>query len=99
MKIRKAKLARRFINGVDMVKDGVPIGSEYYVDLDSASKRIIGHKTAIGVEEIGECTIAAVDGGQITGLFPLDLLDVEEEEPCSLDPEIERRLTAFKPVF
>ena len=91
MRIRKAKLARREVNGVDLVQNHVVLGKEYHIDLDSERKYWVRDERdssqrppfttmfVLGCDDVDE------------GYMPLELLDVDPE-PCEFDAEIERRL-------
>lgn len=76
MKAVKAKLkARHYANGIQAIRDEVPIGKEYLVDLDS--KRTAQNLNA------DNCVIFPVEVVKVIGAppgqcwFPLELLEVE----------------------
>ena len=86
MKIRKAKLIRlTTLDGWHPLRDGVPLGREYLVDVDSIEK--MGHaddEHTIPVMREFIMAYNAEDGVNPLGWFPLEMLEVSDE-PLSID--------------
>jgi hypothetical protein len=79
MQVVKAKLrARTTSDGISFVKDNIPLGKDYWVDLDSAfeaswynsDKRITVKRLTANVGSDPALAVA--------GFMPLELLDIED---------------------
>lgn len=78
MRIRKAKLISREIDGIEVIFNTVPLGKVYEIDLDSKQKR-----TWLNLETIHSAekdVVLVKEDGKFCNWFMLDLLELLPDE-------------------
>ena len=84
MRLRKAKLIRTTtLDGWDVLREGVPLGREYLVDLDSI--KTLGHADPDHLVPVMRKFIFVYNDedstGRPLGWFPLEMLEVLDDTP------------------